>query len=321
MSNLILSYSIDHAGQADFSALQLFQDGKNSDAQEVLNACPTLILKAGEALIECGQPNFLLYILLKGKLMTLSESGQALEVIEAGGCAGQLAFADQGPSNVRVVAEEESCVLVLDEDRFWKLVDVSHTIARRFLLDLLQSLRQKDLGRVDQNLQDKYQRLTSVDALTGLYNRRWLSVALERQIMRCSMDKSALSILFIEVDQYEAFVDQYGTSAGEQALYSVAQVMMKNARPVDVLARYDAHQFVLVLPEADVDAAKTLAERLCAVVNEAGVVIPKECILPPVSVSIGLAQLKAFISADKLLAEAKAALDRAKTSGGNQAAA
>ena len=71
------------------------------------------------------------------------------------------------------------------------------------------------------------------------------------------------------------------------------------------------------MPDTDLQGARILAERLCEVVSQTGIVLPKACILPPVTISVGVVQLKAFVAGEKLLLDAAAAVVRAKEQGGN----
>lgn len=227
---------------------------------------------------------------------------------------------DRKPCSVHVVADQDCHFLVVDEDRLLALINTSSAIARNFLFILMHYLRNKDSTAPEHSrLQQKYQRESSVDELTGLHNRRWLDDMLTRQIMRCATNKQPLSIIMVDVDNLSEFNNEFGVNAGDQALYSVAQTIMTNARPTDIIARYGGDRFAIVLPGTDTKGAELVGERLRTAISETKIVIPRECILPPVSVSLGISQLKAFVAAEKFLSDAVAALECARDDGGNEA--
>jgi diguanylate cyclase (GGDEF)-like protein len=199
-----------------------------------------------------------------------------------------------------------------------ELINGSHAVARNFLCTVMQELRQKGSPKLEQkDLQKQFQRVSSVDDLTGVHNRRWLDEMLTRQIMRSATAQQALSVAMVALDNFEEFNNDFGKNLGDQALYTLAQTIMKNTRPTDMTARYEGNRFVIVLPGSNVDGAKYFAARLREAVGETNIVVPDQCILPPMTISLGLAELKALVSAEGLLLDAAAALARARDKGGN----
>jgi diguanylate cyclase (GGDEF)-like protein len=320
MKTNVAVYTNDYVSPEELSASSLFQDVNLAALEGQLNTSPVFELLPGESLLTPNQPNQVLYVLLLGELRVYKDEAKSEQIgtISAGQCIGELSILDRKPTTVFIFAETKCRLLAFDEDRFLELVHSSQGVARNFLMMLMKYLRNKNVQAPENiRLQEKYQRLSSVDELTGVHNRRWLDEMLTRQIMRSSTNKNPLSVVMIAVDGFDTFNEEYGSNAGDQALYSIAQILMKDARPTDLIARYDVEKFVVVLPDTDKKGAEILAARIRRTIGEARVVIPNECMLPPVTVSQGLAQLSAFVSAEKLVAGAMDALERALLKGGN----
>ena len=100
------------------------------------------------------------------------------------------------------------------------------------------------------------------DSLTGLFNRRYLDEALEREAHRAERHQHPLSLLMIEVDSFKKFNDTFGHETGDVILRKVAELIQANTRAGDIACRYGGDEFTLILPETMLEAAKQCAERL-----------------------------------------------------------
>lgn len=106
------------------------------------------------------------------------------------------------------------------------------------------------------------QRLAITDSLTQVSNRRHFFELAERQwILTCSSDHP-LSAMMLDVDHFKRVNDSYGHSVGDLVLRTVADICRANLRPSDLLGRYGGEEFAILLPDTDVSAALTIAERL-----------------------------------------------------------
>ncbi len=106
------------------------------------------------------------------------------------------------------------------------------------------------------------ERTARTDALTGLYNRRFMREATTREIARADRNQSTLSVVFIDVDNFKAFNTQFGHVVGDRALRDVAALLKKNFRAEDVVTRYGGDEFVVIMPDVDSAQAGVAIERL-----------------------------------------------------------
>jgi diguanylate cyclase (GGDEF)-like protein len=104
--------------------------------------------------------------------------------------------------------------------------------------------------------------LATVDHLTGVLNRQAVLATLETEIERASRFGHQLSVVMVDLDHFKRLNDSHGHAAGDRILRRVADTLRENVRSVDYVGRYGGEEFLLVLPETDVDAAASLAEKL-----------------------------------------------------------
>jgi diguanylate cyclase (GGDEF)-like protein len=130
--------------------------------------------------------------------------------------------------------------------------------------------------------------MSLIDALTGIYNRRFLEENLERTIKALSRSESKLSILMLDVDYFKKYNDTYGHNMGDTCLKAVADTLAKSVvRSDDFVARYGGEEFVVVLPNADEQGAKKVAERLLRNIRTLNIPHEKNDAASFVTVSIG----------------------------------
>jgi diguanylate cyclase (GGDEF)-like protein len=156
-------------------------------------------------------------------------------------------------------------------------------------------------------------RLAATDPLTGLANRRAFFEALETEVARSRRYGRPLALLMADVDGLKAANDSGGHVAGDKLLAALASILRDGVRGVDLPARYGGDEFIVLMPETTLEGAAVAAERLRAAVAaqsfDDGVAL---------TVSIGVAATPPVeADGDRLVAEADAALYRAKNAGGN----
>ena len=171
------------------------------------------------------------------------------------------------------------------------------------------------VGREQRRTRDAAIRLSTVDALTGLYNRSYFFAALEREIARGDRSGRAFCLVMLDLDDLKAVNDRYGHIAGDQVLRSVADVVRSGVRKIDTAARYGGDEFVALLPETDPTGGWVVAEKIRLTVAEQGSFDPGP------TVSVGVVSYPADgRSADALLVSADRAMYASKRGGKNKVA-
>lgn len=111
-------------------------------------------------------------------------------------------------------------------------------------------------------LESELEELATRDPLTGLFNRRELSRVLEEELERARRYQRPMALLWIDFDHFKDINDTYGHAAGDEVLRSVSRLLETSVRSVDAIGRFGGEEFVIVLPEMDLEEARDTAERL-----------------------------------------------------------
>jgi two-component system, cell cycle response regulator len=159
-------------------------------------------------------------------------------------------------------------------------------------------------------------RMTIIDGLTQIHNKRYLIEALDRDVLRARRHGRELSILMFDIDHFKNVNDRYGHLAGDYVLRELARVVSERIRREEVFARYGGEEFALILPETSLEGARQLAESLRQRVESHDFVFQGEKI--PVTMSMGAAALLADMSGHDVITAADAKLYQAKRSGRNR---
>ena len=158
------------------------------------------------------------------------------------------------------------------------------------------------------------QKLATTDELTGLYNRRHFQFIAEKEFNRGLRYQRALSAMLLDIDHFKDFNDKYGHAIGDTVLREVATTCAQTLRKTDILGRYGGEEFVILLPETNLEVARNVAERLRKRISET--LIPTEKGDLSVTVSIGVAENnKLTPTLDTLIARADQAMYVAKHKG------
>ena len=168
----------------------------------------------------------------------------------------------------------------------------------------------------ERNMRFELRRLSTCDALTGLYNRRHLDENLPNEAIRASRQHYDLYLLLIDIDNFKVYNDKYGHQQGDRLLKELAQIITRSIRDnVDSGYRYGGDEFAATILHANPQQALMVAERIRTEYNARNLV--------PTSLSIGIAKLKNSDGTleedlDGLIREADQALYLAKNNGGDQ---
>ena len=164
-------------------------------------------------------------------------------------------------------------------------------------------------------LHEEAQRLSITDGLTGLWNYRYFTMTIGKEIERSARFGRPLALLMLDLDLFKNVNDTYGHQRGDAVLVEIAARVRGQVRDVDTVARYGGEEVVVILPETDEDGAVQAAERICDAVRRRPFGEPGEGAID-VTVSIGAAVFPAHgASATTLLRRADEALYEAKAAG------
>jgi diguanylate cyclase (GGDEF)-like protein len=178
----------------------------------------------------------------------------------------------------------------------WLLVSIGLAVVTRFTM---QHTRAYEETRV----------LALHDPLTGLANRRLLSIEMEKSFAKAKRYGNQLTAIMADIDYFKEYNDTYGHEAGDMVLSKVAAVLLTGIRETDLAVRYGGEEFFVLLPQTSVTEAQEIAERLrTSVEKEAGL-----------TVSLGISSFrKEMKNREEIIKEADEALYQAKQKGRNR---
>lgn len=170
------------------------------------------------------------------------------------------------------------------------------------------------IARAQRRTRDAAIRLSTVDSLTGLFNRTFFFAALEREIARSARSGRGFCLLMMDLDELKAINDRVGHYHGDRVLRSVGDVILSGVRQIDTAARYGGDEFVVLLPETDPTGAFVLAEKIRLGVNAIAIELPGAS--PRPSLSIGVVSYPDDgRNADELIISADGAMYASKRAG------
>ena len=160
--------------------------------------------------------------------------------------------------------------------------------------------------------------LATTDAVTGLYNRHYLTSHMETRLQAAQASGKPLSVLMMDIDHFKAVNDTYGHAVGDIVLKEFSNRVGKNIRGVDLAARYGGEEFVVMMPETPTDWAFMIGDRLRQEVCDNKFDVGLNSGPIDITVSIGVATSEEGQTPSQLLEEADKALYAAKEGGRNK---
>jgi diguanylate cyclase (GGDEF)-like protein len=179
--------------------------------------------------------------------------------------------------------------------------------------------RNRDLEFViaeKERLTAELERLSFQDSLTKLYNRRYLEQHFSEMLKVAEAQGRNVALIVLDIDHFKRVNDQFSHLVGDQVLHQFAQILLQNLRPGDVCVRFGGEEFLVILPDAQLEASNNVSERLRH--NIQAYPWQRMHTHLQITTSIGLALSQSNESAEQLMARADQALYRAKQLGRNQ---
>lgn len=171
--------------------------------------------------------------------------------------------------------------------------------------DRYRTLKEKE------KLEEEVRRLSITDDLTGLYNHRHFFKTLEVEISRLRRQKTSLSLLMFDLDNFKRYNDLYGHIEGDKVLKRIGEIIKNSIRNnVDTGYRYGGDEFAVILIGASLEQALSIAERIRSSIENSG--------FRSITVSIGLAEYEEPLELEAFVKMADDAMYVAKNSGGNR---
>ncbi len=304
----------------ELKRLHIFQNVNLESIKGLLEACSVKMLEPQEILIAPKKSNKTVFFILDGQLRIHLDSldNESITILGPGESVGEMSVIDNQLTSAYVVANQVCKLLVMDEDILWSLIQASHAAACNLLFILAKRLRHTDSIVVEGvQVEQDFQHYGSFDALTGLHNRYWFNSMFKRQFIRSSINNKPFSIIMADIDHFKKLNDTHGHLMGDQVLYEVAHIITKNIRPAEMVCRFGGDEFIIVLPDEDIETAKLMADRLLEAMRRA-LPIPcgdKDAFHP--TLSMGLAEMNSDQTPEMLINAADEAMYRAKENGRN----
>jgi diguanylate cyclase (GGDEF)-like protein len=173
---------------------------------------------------------------------------------------------------------------------------------------------------IESSYHEEIYRLSTVDGLTQIFNKRYFAETLERELSRARRYDRPLALLMFDLDHFKKCNDTYGHRTGDYVLREIADLVRTRARKVDIVARYGGEEFAVILPEIALEGAAQFGEKIRAMIEEQLFSFEGSDIR--ITISIGVAELDSSIAnSDDLISKADERLYRAKEAGRNKVVA
>jgi diguanylate cyclase (GGDEF)-like protein len=316
------------------------------DLEALLGSCREVSLGTGQVLCQEGEEGHAMYVVLSGNLV-VSKAGKQVAVGRPGDCFGEMALIERRERAATLRALDDTLVLEIPEAAFQEHLSANPATLMALLkvfsgrsrhdLDRLVSVNLKLLAQasemdrknreltetrrqVEQRNRD-LERLSALDTLTQIANRRRFDTVLRQEWRRSVRDEAPVSLLFCDIDHFKPFNDTYGHQAGDECLVRVAQALEETLnRPADLVARYGGEEFVALLVDTGPEGARMLAEKMRLRVEGLQIANPGSSAGPHLTVSLGVATVvpRAAMRPEDLMDLADRALYAAKEAGRNR---
>jgi len=313
--------SLSDSDISRISNLNILRNASMESVLGIIEHCRSFSIQGGEHLLKKDQENSSMFLILSGSLEVYIDDNAKKPVmtLAAGETVGEMSIIDQSPICADVIAKEKTDLVEVDEETFWRLTRASHEFSINLLRLLAARIRFSNCNLHKSNEEkSRFEKQAIIDGLTGLRNRHWMQQTLPRMFSRFRRSNRPISLMMVDVDHFKNYNDRYGHAAGDLVLREVSKAMCDRLRPTDRAVRYGGEEFLVILPDTGLDGAVAAAERQRKMIEGFSIQTPEGKSLPPVTISIGVAQLNGDENASTLISRVDRALYRAKENGRNR---
>ncbi len=187
---------------------------------------------------------------------------------------------------------------------------------------LVQLTRQSGLTIQRANVYAEVLQYATLDALTGLNNRRQFEIRIKQEVANATRNDTPLCGLMMDIDYFKKVNDTYGHAAGDCVLKQISDIIRNELREYDIACRYGGEEFFIILPQTKVAEATAVAQRLRKVIEESKINIKEAGVngvnYIKITASIGVCEYNFELNANSFIQKADKALYEAKTTGRNR---
>ncbi len=227
------------------------------------------------------------------------------------------------PQDVRGIISVEQIAFPDYRDRY---LNLALSIVNICELPIENARRYGKIVRAEERLREANETLyqiSTVDALTGIANRRAYNECMEREWKKMLRNRGSLSLILADIDFFKDYNDFYGHKAGDDCLRRVAQLIRQAAgRPGDFAARYGGEEFAVILADTEAEGALHVAEKIRRAIVAVQIAHQTSSVAPYITISLGIGLVEPPFSAgrtpERLFQAADAALYEAKKQGRNR---
>jgi diguanylate cyclase (GGDEF)-like protein len=160
---------------------------------------------------------------------------------------------------------------------------------------------------------DRYKQLAAIDPLTNLYNRYKFIELFTTEVHSMKQRQQAVSLLLLDIDHFKQVNDTYGHNMGDEILVAISKQLTAIVRNIDVVSRWGGEEFLVMLPTAELEQARIIAEKIRTLIEKTE--FPEGL---SVTMSIGIHQIDLDDGLEETISKADTALYRAKNNGRNR---
>ena len=311
------------------SSVNIFSDLTESEMDVLQKALKIVKVESGECLFKEGDPGDELFVVKTGKISISVglEGGGSIDITDfkKKDFFGEMSIFEGEPRSASCVAREKTELLSLKGADFFTLMSESPQAATKIMHRMLNITAMR-LYNTNEFLSEmvrwgeKARKRAISDEFTGLFNRRFLDAALERQFKDASLNNKRLTFVMVDLDHFGTLNSEYGQKVGDDIILKAVSVFKKVFKQTDILARYGGDEFSFILPDQDAVAAKSLCDKVCENLRKIKMLEKLDGKINKITSSIGIASFPDHAgNLKELIDNTDTALYDAKEQGRNRA--